>query len=178
VSGFIEVEIGARRVHLAAQPVSFTEFHAFLEDSGRPMHAGLRRASASAATVIGASQLEAATYCEWMTGRGGRAYRLPSMEELDAVMGQGPAHSVDAGVWPHEQGHLTELIGGLKPVWLCEWTRETEERPGVGGRPGRVLASIFYPPWLREGNNVGHMHASLLASEGYSFVTFRLSFEG
>jgi hypothetical protein len=87
------------------------------------------------------------------------------------------AHEVvpDAGFWPHEEGRLPELRSGLKPTFLCEWTRDIEEAVSEA-RPERVMARIFYPPWLREGNSPLHIHAAVLASEGYSFVTFRVSY--
>ena len=44
---------------------------------------------------------------------------------------------------------------------------------GEGEARTRVLGSVFYPPWLREGPNATHAQAYLLASEGYSFITFR-----
>ena len=69
------------------------------------------------------------------------------------------------------------MIGGLKPVWLCEWTQETEVIEQAGDHAPRVLGSIFYPPWLREGNAPGHAQAHLAADEGYSFVTFRLVYD-
>ena len=42
------------------------------------------------------------------------------------------------------------MIGGLKPVWLCEWTQETEVIGQAGDHAPVGLGSIFYPPWLRE----------------------------
>ena len=75
------------------------------------------------------------------------------------------------------KAHLPEVIGGLKPVFLCEWTAETETVEQPAGRPAHVLGSIFYPPWLREGSTGMHAQAHLLATEGYSFVTFRVAYD-
>jgi len=83
----------------------------------------------------------------------------------------------DAGFWSHAEGRLPEMRSGLRPVFLCEWTREVEETGPERDRE-RVMARIFYPPWLREGGNPLHAHAALLASESFSFVTFRVSYEG
>ncbi len=184
--GFIEVTAGYHTVHVSARPVTWTEFQAFLEESGRDVPPGVKRSPGNAPgapePVVGVTQVDAAAYCEWVCRRSGRACRLPSTDELDALMphttvlhqhGEVP----DAGFWPHEKGSLPELRGGLKPLFLCEWTREIEEET-ANREPDRVLARIFYPPWLREGNNPLHAHAALLASQSYSFVTFRVSFEG
>lgn len=186
MTGFVAVTLEYRSVHLAARPVTLPEFRAFLQDAGRALPHGVKHAPANAPggaePVIGVTQLDAAAYCEWAGRRIARPCRLPGTDELDALMPHtvvSHAHGVvpDAGFWPHERGHLPELRGGLKPVFLCEWTRETEEAPSDRD-PDRVMAGIFYPPWLREGNNPLHVHARLLASESYSFVTFRLAYEG
>lgn len=138
----------------------------------------LKQAQSSNAPVINVSQVQAAAYCEWIGSRTGRVYRLPRVAELQELMGGKPDAAPDAGTWPHERGHVTELRGGMKPVYLCEWTSDTIEGPRYGNRPPRVLADIFYPPWLRDGNNAGHVHASLSVDEGYAFVTFRLAYSG
>jgi hypothetical protein len=173
-------------VHLAAHPVSLPEFLAFVRQAGRDLPRGVKRAPANAPgapePVVGVSQRDAAAYCDWVCRREGRACRLPKSDELDALMPQAmasQAHGMvpDAGFWPHERGRIPELRGGLKPLFLCEWTCETEEAVSRQ-HPERVLAHIFYPPWLREGNNPVHAQAALLASDGYSFVTFRVSCEG
>ena len=133
--------------------------------------------------VIGVTQVDAAAYCEWVWRRIGpsvppaehRRARCPDASHDGDCTSHGDVP--DAGFWPHEKGSLPELRGGLKPLFLCEWTREIEEDT-VDREPDRVMARIFYPPWLREGNNPLHAHAALLASESYSFVTFRVSYRG
>lgn len=185
MSDYIPVTIEQRTVFLTARPVSLCEFRAFLHESGRPTPSGVKRVlaniSGGSKPVIGVTQLDAAAYCAWAGRRLGRPCRLPGTNEL-ALMPHAAvshAHEVvpDAGFWPHEQGRLPELRGGLKPVFLCEWTRETEEIPTSRGA-SRVLAGIFYPPWLREGANPLHVHARLLATESFSFVTFRVAYAG
>ena len=186
MSDYIEVTADYRTVHLAAHPVSLTEFLAFLDETERPRSPELKKAPANSPgapePVIGVTQPDAAAYCEWVGRKTRRPCRLPSTNELDALMPHTSAthsHGVvpDAGFWPHAEGHLPELRGGLKPVFLCEWTRDIEEAASTV-QPDRVLALIFYPPWLREGDNPLHIHAAVLSSKGYSFVTFRVSYEG
>lgn len=188
---FIAVKVDLHQtVRVAAQPVTFAEFSAFLQAAGRPLPKGVRRASSGqpggapsggSQPVIGVAQPDAAAYCEWAGKRIGKACRLPSIDELDSLMPHTMvthAHGVvpDAGFWPHEQGQLAEVRGGLKPLFLCEWTRDVLEAVSRA-HPERVMALIFYPPWMREGDNMLHVHAALLASESYSFVTFRVSYE-
>jgi hypothetical protein len=183
---FIEVTANFRTVHVSTHPVTLSEFRVFLEDAGRKVPNGVRRAPASYAggpePVVGVTQVDATAYCEWVCKRGARTCRLPSTDELDALMPhttvtQRHGEVPDAGFWPHEKGSLPEVRGGLKPVFLCEWTRDIEEETAARD-PERVMALIFYPPWLREGNNPLHAHAALLANQSYSFVTFRASYEG
>ncbi len=183
---FVEIEVDYRTVHLAAHPVTLPDFVQFLHDAGRPVPPGVQRGPANpqggGQAVIGVSQIDAAAYCEWIGKRIGHACRLPSTEELDALMPektvtQRDAEVPDAGFWPHEEGRIPEMRSGLRPVFLCEWTREVEEA-GSERDPERLMARVFYPPWLREGSNPLHAHAALLASESFSFVTFRVSYEG
>lgn len=178
MSDFISVAAPGGQAHLAVHPVTVGDHRVFLRETGRATPQALKQVHSSSAPVIDVSQVDAVAYCGWLGSRTGRTHRLPRMAELQELMGGGQADDLDAGVWPHQHGRLTELRGGLKPVFLCEWTSDTFEAPRFGDRPPRVLADIFYPPWLREGSNVGHVHASLLASEGYSFVTFRLAYDG
>lgn len=185
-ASFIEITASYRTVHVSARPVTWDEFLAFLADTRREVPRGAKRSPGNAPgapePAIGVTQVDAAAYCDWVCRRTGRTCQLPSTDELDALMphtmvGHQHGQVPDAGFWPHEKGSLPELRGGLKPVFLCEWTREIEE--GTADRdPDRAMARIFYPPWLREGNNPLHVHAALLARESYSFVTFRVSFQG
>ena len=144
---------------------------------GQPPRA-LKPIHSSSAPVIDVSQVDAVAYCAWLGSRTSHTLRLPRMVELQDLMGGADGDELDAGLWPHQEGHITELRGGLKPVHLCEWTNDIVEGPHYGDRPPRILADIFYPPWLREGSNVGHVHASLSVEEGYAFVTFRVAYDG
>ena len=178
VCEFIEVEVSGRRVYVALHPVTVEEFCTFMDASGRPRPPRLRCGRSGSSPVVEVAQEDAAAYCRWLCRQEGRACRLPSIAELQTLMEDAQADDLDFGVWPTEAGRMPALRGGLKPVCLCEWTCETLEVPRSDGRHARALASIFYPPWLREGNNVMHVHASVSASEGYSFVTFRVACDG
>jgi hypothetical protein len=169
----IEVRGHGVRVSLATHPVTRAEFKAFLRAAGRPVAQGSGTESSSD-PVTYVSQEDAIAYCRWIGAQEGRTYRLPSMFELSELASDVAGEGVSSEVWPHYHEQRPELRGGLKPAYLCEWTRETETVPQPGGR-ARVLGSVFYPPWLRHGPNASHLQACLLASEGYSFVTFRLA---
>jgi hypothetical protein len=175
---FVVVVGPAGQAHLAVHPVTAGEYRVFLAETGGTEPRGLRHIRSSGVPAIDVSQVGAVAYCAWLGSRTGRTLRLPRMAELEELMGGASVDALDAGSWPHHHGRLPELRGGLKPVFLCEWTSDVLAVPLMGGRPRRVLADIFYPPWLREGSNVGHVHASLLASAGYSFVTFRPAYDG
>jgi hypothetical protein len=169
-------EHGFRAV-LAAHPVTRESYKQFLRDTGQPTPPALTRPEPASNPVTYVSQVDALAYCRWFSGRGGHAYRLPTMGELQEVAGESTDEGISPDFWPHTHGRLIELRGGLKPVYLCEWTLETETIEQPSGRPPRVLGSIFYPPWLREGPNATHAEAHLLATEGYSFVTFRVAYD-
>ncbi len=175
---FVEVPAPGRGVRLALHPVTLDAFCAFLDASGRPRSPRLRRGRSGSAPVVEVSQEDASAYCRWLGEREVRSYRLPGTAELQTLMEGADGEEIDAGVWPQERGRMPELRGGLKPHFLCEWTCETLEMPPSGTRPPKALAILFYPPWLREGSNVAHVHASVSASEGYSFVTFRVACDG
>ncbi len=196
MNDFIAVEANYRPVHISNHPVTLAEFQAFLHETGRATPHGVKPTAAAAPgssgldagtpgsnqPVVGVTQADAAAYCAWAGKHLGRTCRLPSTDELDSLMPHTTvthAHGTvpDAGFWPHEQGQLAELRGGLKPVFLCEWTRDVEEDT-VDLPEDRRLARIFYPPWLREGDNPLHAHAALLVQGSYNFVTFRVSYEG
>ena len=170
----IEVHGPGVAVALAEQPVTKGEYRIYQRSGGRakllPMAPDERLSDP--ATYI--SQAEAIAYCEWLSAQEGRVYRLPRIAELSELAGDTAAEGVSLEVWPHYYEQRPELRGGLKPEYLCEWTQEVETVPLPGGRT-RVLGSVFYPPWLRHGPNASHLQACLLASEGYSFVTFRVA---
>jgi len=178
LDGFIPINLSGTQVHLAAHPVTVGEYKRFLRETGRPIPRGLKQIHSAAAPVVDVSHTDAVAYCAWLGSQTGRALRLPSMAELHDLMTEEDGDAMDADLWPHQEGHLPELRGGLRRVHLCEWTRDTAEGPRYGDRPPRILADIFYPPWLREGSNVGHVLASLSAEQAYAFVTFRLAYDG
>jgi hypothetical protein len=165
---------GAHEV-VAAHPVTRQEYKAYLAAVGKPVPPALARGDNSSATVTYVSQADATEYCRWLSAKQGRRYRLPTMAELHELADQITQEGIDLEVWPHTHQPHPELRGGMKPTYLCEWTQETEELPRIGNTPARILGSVFYPPWVRQGSNATHAQAHLAASEGYSFVTFRVA---
>jgi hypothetical protein len=165
------------RSALAARPVTREGYRAFLRDTGRPLPHVHTQSRPPADPITDVSQVDAAAYCRWLGARQGRACRLPTMAELTELHSELAEHDLGPEAWPHMHGHMSEVLGGLKPIWLCEWTAETAAIEQPAGRPPRILGSLFYPPWLREGSNTVHAQAHLLATEGYSFVTFRVAYE-
>jgi hypothetical protein len=162
---------------LATHPVTRESYKQFLHDSGRAVPRALAQTESGSRSVTYVSQVDAFAYCNWQGKRDGRAYRLPAVCELQELADELGQQGATSDVWAHEHGERPEVVGGLKPVWLCEWTQETEVIGQAGDHAPRVLGSIFYPPWLREGNAPGRAQAHLAADEGYSFVTFRLVYD-
>jgi hypothetical protein len=160
---------------LAAHPVSVGEYRDYLRRAGRPTPPALARGDRVDAPVTDVPQTDAVAYCEWLGQLDAHPYRLPTMAELLALAQEAEEEGITDEVWPHQRGHRAEVRGGLKEMFLCEWTCETEAVEVPAGRPQRVLGSIFYPPWLRHGGHSAHAQAHLLATEGFSFVTFRLA---
>jgi Sulfatase-modifying factor enzyme 1 len=170
----IEVRGHGVAAELAAHPVTKAEYRAYLREAGHANPPSLAPEERASDSVTYVSQDAAIFFCRWLGKQEGHAYRLPSMSELCELASEAAADGVDSECWPHHHEHHPELRGGMKPLYLCEWTLETETISQPGGRT-RVLGSVFYPPWLRQGPNASHLQACLLASEGYSFVTFRLA---
>lgn len=160
---------------LASQPVTRSAFKDYLRASGQAIPAVLARPAPPTSPVTQISQTDALAFCRWASAGAGHIYRLPTMAELQELYREDIEDGIDLELWPHSPGHTPELREGLKQLFLCEWTGETDEIPQPPGRPARILGSIFYPPWLRHGSNASHAQAHLLATEGYSFVTFRLA---
>jgi hypothetical protein len=162
---------------LATHPVTRESYKQFLHDTKRAVPHALAQPEPGSRPVTYVSQVDALAYCHWQGKRDGRAYRLPAVCELQELADELGQQGATSDLWAHEHGERPEVIGGLKPVWLCEWTQETEVIEQAGDRAPRALGSIFYPPWLREGNTPGHAQAHLAADQGYSFVTFRLVYD-
>jgi hypothetical protein len=170
----IEVHGLGVAVALAEHPVTRSEYRTYLRATGQAVPPAGSRPESPSDPITYVSQTGAIAFCRWLGSQEGRAYRLPTMAELAELVRDVTEEGVSPEVWPHYHEQRSELRGGLKPTYLCEWTQETETVSQSDGRT-RVLGSVFYPPWLREGSNASHLQACLLASEGYSFVTFRLA---
>lgn len=172
------IELDQHGVHalLATHPVERGVYKAYLRDAGLPTPPPLARIGPPMAPVTDVSHVDAVAYCEWLGRREGRTYRLPTVAELLELAAEAEEEGISDEVWPHQRGHRFEVRGGMKEMFLCEWTCETEETPAQPGQPSRTLGSIFYPPWLRHQSHSYHAQAHLAATEGFSFVTFRLAY--
>ncbi len=171
----ITLDIRNQHIAMAVRPVTRQEFKAYLAAAGKPVPKPLTRGESPSAPVTYVSQADAIDYCGWLAAKEGRRYRLPTMAELHELAAGVTQDGIDLEVWPHTYEQRPELRGGMKPTYLCEWTQETDEVPQYGtGMRARALGSVFYPPWVRPGNGI-NAQAFLSASEGYSFVTFRVA---
>jgi hypothetical protein len=174
----ITLEIRNQRIAVATRPITRQEFKAYLAAAGKPVSKPLARGDSPSAAVTYVSQADAIDYCRWLAAKEGRRYRLPTMSELNELADEVTQDGIDLEVWPHTYQMRSELRGGMKPTYLCEWTQETDEVPQYGtGTRARALGSVFYPPWVRQSGNASHAQAHLAATEGYSFVTFRVAYD-
>ena len=173
----LEVQDAGFRSLVAAQLVTRRVYIGFLQAAGRRVPPPLTRSGSPANAVTWASQVEAAEFCAWLGKQEGGQYRLPSMAELGTFHNQAGQEGLEVGVWPADaERQAPDCVA--HDACFCEWTCETEEVPVYGTDQVRVLGSIFSPPWLREGSNVVHVQAHMLATEGYSFVSFRVAQDG
>jgi hypothetical protein len=173
---FLTLDQRGVRCVIASHPVTREAYKRFLREMHLPVLPALAQPATPGAPVTYVSQVDARAYCQWLGSREARRYRLPTMAELLELHSEDKTYDgFSSDLWPHEPGERPEVRGGMKQVFLCEWSDETEEIPQPDQRPPRVLGSVFYPPWLREGTNAVHAQAHLLSTEGYSFVTFRVA---
>jgi hypothetical protein len=164
------------RALIASHPVTRESYKRHLRETRQPMPPALKMPAPPSSPVTCVAQVNAREYCHWLSSQEGRTYRLPTMAELLELYSEDVADDgFSPDLWPHHPGEMPELRGGLRQVFLCEWSSEVEEIPQPDQRPPRVLGSIFYPPWLRENANATRAQAHLLSTEGYSFVTFRVA---
>jgi hypothetical protein len=169
--------LNGRGVHcvIGIQPVTRESYKRYLREMRKSIPHTLTLPASGVSPVIYASQASAREYCDWLSTQEGRRYRLPTMAELLMLYSEDPNRDAfGPDLWPHQSDNLSGVGSrGLSHVFLCEWSNEVEEVPQPDHRPARLLGSIFYPPWLREG--VSLTQAYLQATEGYSFVTFRVA---
>lgn len=170
----ITLDTHGLHAQIAAHPVTAQAYRTYLRVTGRPLPSPLARAENALAPVTYVAHVDAVAYLKWLGAQDGLGYRLPSMEELLELSLEITLKGISGEVWPHSHEQRPELRGGLKAHYLCEWTGETD-RINQLDDPSRerILGSVFYPPWLREGANASHAQAYFLATEGYSFITFR-----
>lgn len=172
----ISLDLRGQRVILAAHPITRRQFRVYLAAVGKPIPASLVKGEGAAASVTYVSQVAAAEYCRWLSAMEGPHYRLPTMAELHELANEITEQRTGIEVWPRMCQPHPELRDGIKPTYLCEWTWETGALPQLGSFAlAHVLGSVFYRPWARSGGNACRVQAHLSASEGYSFVTFRVA---
>ena len=165
-------------VTMAAHPVTRQEYLFYLAAVGQCAPVALARSDNPLAPVTHVSQVDAIGYCRWLGAKCGLHCRLPTMAELHELANEITQDGISPEVWPHYHQRHPELRGGMRPTYLCEWTQETEAIPQYdAARSNRTLGSVFYPPWVRASGHSGHAQAFISATEGYSFVTFRVVFE-
>lgn len=166
-------------VTMAAHPVTRQEYLFYLAAVGQCAPVALARSDNPLAPVTHVSQVDAIGYCRWLGAKCGLHCRLPTMAELHELADEITQEGISPEVWPHYHQPHPEFRGGMRPIYLCEWTLETEAIPQYGGdaRSSRALGSVFYPPWVRESGHSARAQAFISATEGYSFVTFRVVFE-
>ena len=162
------------RCVIATHPVSRLSYKTFLRDAHLSIPKPLTQPAPGSSPVTYVSQISARAYCKWLSSQEGHPYRLPTMGELLELYSEDLTEDgFSSDLWPHQMGHMPEMRGGLKEMFLCEWSTEVEEIPQPNQRPPRLLGSIFYPTWLRQSVNAPQAHFQ--ATEGYSFVTFRVA---
>ena len=168
-------EHGFRSV-LAARPVTRESYRRYLHDTGQPLPHMLTQPAPPTAPITDVSQAEATAYCRWLSARRGGIAVCRPWPSWRSLNGELAEQDLGPEAWPHTQGHLQEVIGGLKPVFLCEWTAGDRDGRAAGGPtgtyPGQHLLSA-----LAAGGQHRRTQAHLLATEGYSFVTFRVAYD-
>ena len=170
------VAVEGQDIHALVAPalVSRRSYVTYLHASGREVPPQLARLGAGPGSVTWVSQVDAAAYCSWLGAREGQPYRLPGIGELVEFYSDAASEGVTPGIWQADaERNPPDCVA--HDSCFSEWTRETLEEPVYGTGIVRVLGSIFYPPWLREGANASHIQAHMLASEGYSFISFRIA---
>ena len=98
------------------------------------------------------------------------------MAELQELAMEAADEGIGPDLWPHTHGQLSELRGGLTDLSVRVDPGDGDDRPArgpAGARPGQHLL----PALVAGGSNVSHAQAHLLATEGYSFVTFRMAYD-
>jgi hypothetical protein len=162
------------QAQVCAELVTRRSFLAYLTVTGEPVPAQLARLNGRAGPATWVSQISAAQYCQWLGRQQGQPFRLPKVSELVEFYSAAAMEGVTENLWPAYAERLpADCVA--RDACVCEWTQETQEVSMIGFDQGRTLGSIFYPPWLREGANATHIQAHMLATEGYSFVSFRVA---
>jgi formylglycine-generating enzyme required for sulfatase activity len=123
---------------LATHPVTRGEYKEYLRVSGLAIPPSLARIAPPSVPVTDVSRVDAVAYCEWLGRRESRPYRLPTIAELLELAAEAEEDGISDEVWPHQRGHRPEVRGGMKEMFLCEWTWKWRRRL-------RTLASRQHP---------------------------------
>ena len=125
----------------------------YLRATGQPLSPALKRPEPPASPISTSRKTMRVAYCRWASGARGHAYRLPTMAELQELYVRTSSDGINLELWPHTPGHAGTARGhetGL-PVRVDRGNRGSAAAHRAA--PAHVLGSIFYPPWLRHGNN-------------------------
>ena len=154
------VQLPDLRVAVGVRPVSWAEYVLFAEEAGKPAP---RRAGARTDPVTGVSTADALAYARWLHRREGRPFRLPSLDEMIALVRETDGQF---DLWPCQsrRRHGLESGGGCLTEWLACLSGQVSQ--------GNQLHCIVYPAWLlKESREIGR---GALADATYPFVTFRV----
>lgn len=130
------VQLPDLRVAVGVRPVSWAEYVLFVEEAGKPAP---RRAGPRTDPVTGVSTADALAYARWLHRREGQRFRLPSLEEMIALVRETDGQF---DLWPCQSGrrHGLESGGGC----LTEWLACLPDQIGQGD----PLRCVVYPAWL------------------------------
>jgi len=155
------VKLPELSIEIGATPVTWQDYAEFAQSIKHPM---LAQSRSPQLPLTGFSAREATAYAQWLSHQWGFTFRLPRLEEMQAL-----AIRVRHGLniwrcWSRTKHGVRRRADRCLSEWLdCipGWTTGRED-----------LQCITLPIWLLEEHD-SPQHGAL-SDRGYSFVTFRL----